>query len=343
MTTQDSEKLAERKDFTLPKPEDSARLEQRVADALQFLPSRPDYHLWIRVIAAIGNTFDDETALRLLLSRFSDETQDQHRRKLQNRLGRFGIGSLFYAARSFGYTGTHPPPSATFPHSPALESLEAINFDTVENSLLYRFLDERIEEMAAMLEYGSGISRTEADTVILQRFPKARRERLYRIAVNNQGRNKQWHGRALTTGFQNRILTAREIGQQVIAGYALCCAILQEDARGGTYRRSDAWQGAELFAVDVDGGSTLQQAYQLPETSAALLSYPTPNHTPERHRFRLLFDLPFVERDRQRYAATVRAFITRYRGDSACSDPCRVYFGNTDATVLLIRSGEVMP
>jgi len=343
MILQDSEKLAGSKHFALLKPEDSARLEQRVADALQFLPARPEYHLWVRVIAAIGNCFDENTALQLLLSRFSDEAPDQHRRKLQNRLRSYSIGTLFHAARSFGYTGTRRPDSATLSRNTPPSSPPAINFDSTENALLFRFADERIEEIAALLEHGSSISRAEADTLILQRFPKTSRQRLYRVAVNSQGRNKQWRGHALTTGFQNRILTANEIGQQIIAGYALCCAILREDKQGGTYRRNDAWQGAELLAVDIDGGSTLQQVFQLPETSSALLAYPTPNHTPQHHRFRLLFDLPFVERNRQRYAATVRAFIARYGGDSACSDPCRVYFGNSDATVLLIRSGEVLP
>jgi hypothetical protein len=41
-------------------------------ELLSYLPARPDYDTWIRIVSAIGNSFDEATAEDILLSHFTD-------------------------------------------------------------------------------------------------------------------------------------------------------------------------------------------------------------------------------------------------------------------------------
>jgi hypothetical protein len=75
-------------------------------EMLSFIPSRPDYENWIKVISAIGNHFSEHEALSILRTRFIDETSNETQRKLRNRLKNISIGTLVYYAKQNGYKST---------------------------------------------------------------------------------------------------------------------------------------------------------------------------------------------------------------------------------------------
>ena len=76
-------------------------------ELLQYIPQRPDYHTWIEIIAAVGNTFSEPVAHDLLLSRFTDELPNEHAHKLRLRLNSVNFGTLVWYARQNGYKGKY--------------------------------------------------------------------------------------------------------------------------------------------------------------------------------------------------------------------------------------------
>ena len=58
-------------------------------ELLQYIPQRPDYEMWMRIIAAVTHTFPESVALSLLLERFTDEQPDEHKKTIALLLGRF--------------------------------------------------------------------------------------------------------------------------------------------------------------------------------------------------------------------------------------------------------------
>jgi hypothetical protein len=60
--------------------------EELCRELLQYIPQRPDYHLWLHVVSAVGNSFDIQTAEKILLERFTDEKVNEHRKKTTNQI-----------------------------------------------------------------------------------------------------------------------------------------------------------------------------------------------------------------------------------------------------------------
>ena len=103
------------------------------------------------------------------------------------------------------------------------------------------------------------------------------------------------------------------------------------------------------FTQKVDGEKILDTANYKPleaflDTPAAehvALAYTSYSHTPEHNKYRLLIPLPYLETNPERYQKILKTFIEEYKADAACSDICRVYYGNTNATIFNLVSGEV--
>ena len=70
------------------------------------IPTRPDYPEWIRVIAAVLDAVggDRDAAEALLIEWSPEERAGEYRRKLASPLERITAGTLFYLARSNGWT-----------------------------------------------------------------------------------------------------------------------------------------------------------------------------------------------------------------------------------------------
>lgn len=326
---------------------------EQAKELLSYMPARPDYETWIKVISAIGNEFDDLTALQILHSRFQDELPDEHRKKLRNKLEDVSYGSLVYLAKQNGYKGNyqtqrqHTRPKTSKPMQSYRQQVKELVTFSNEPNLIYRFPDYEIEERAAILEYDGNMNRQSAERQVMKEYPNAEKERLYRVSINNSVINKNCNPidmqpydnyEVLTSSFNNDLCTANQLIENIRKGYAICFCHLAGNKR----RVSKNFQYAEMFAVDIDDGLTIEQAMNIPETEKALLIYTTPSHTEKHNRFRIIFELPRLIDNAEHYKMIVQHFINIYQGDQAAKDPARAFYGNNKATVYNIQTGEVL-
>ena len=311
---------------------------------LSFIPKRPDYETWIKIISAIGNTFDYNTSLNLLLSHFEDEKPNEHAIKLQSLLKDITFGTLIYFAKQNGYKPENSKSYESINYKPIhlKRKPDQIKFIDAKKNFLYRFKDERIEERIAILEYEGNLSRLEAERIILKDTPETPRERVYRIAVNNQVKNKTTDYKKLNDCFENQILTVSEIAENIGNGFSIICSRLKVNDNGKVLRNNESWLCSELIALDIDTGLSIDEAFKIPQTKHALMIYTSPSHTPSQHRFRIIFDLPYLEINNKRYASIIEKFISIYNADKQCKDTSRIYFGNNNSTIFLLRTSEIL-
>lgn len=79
---------------------------ETIRSALMAIPTRPDYPEWIRIIAAVLDAVggDHHEAEALLIEWSPEERPREYARKLASPLERITAGTLFYLARSNGWT-----------------------------------------------------------------------------------------------------------------------------------------------------------------------------------------------------------------------------------------------
>lgn len=104
-------------------------------------------------------------------------------------------------------------------------------------------------------------------------------------AVNSIPTDKRW----LTQGFDLYKVTPDQLCEAINQG----CSYSYKFESG--IRKSENFLGADLISVDIDGGRTITETLADPIVqSYGSIWYTTPSHTPDRHRFRLIFILPFT-------------------------------------------------
>jgi len=336
---------------------------------LSFLPSRPEYDVWINVISAIGNTFDLNTSIQILLSRFIDEKPNEHEIKLKNRLKNISFGTLVYYAKQNGYVpekSTHTnglyaaKQVATIPNT----TTKRIEFETPPKIIMK--CCEFIEDVISIY-MSDGLTRQQAEKITLDGANFVKPERIYDIAVNRNILNKNLHPATkepylrfdskskemvlsyteLTNGFKNYSFSLLNIAKCIGRGYAIVCSRMKSDTTGNIVRKNDNLLHSDLFAIDVDNKEpenymSIEKALTIPETRKALLVYTTPSFTEQIHRFRILFPFPRRIFDPEQYRLICEHFINIYGADKACKDPVRAFYGNDNATIYLIQTGEVM-
>lgn len=96
------------------------------------------------------------------------------------------------------------------------------------------------------------------------------------------------------------------------------------------YRREDNFISTDLIAFDIDEGQTIEEAESVvEELGLAALCLPSPSHTPEDHRFRLIFPLSRTIKDIDQFKATYAKLAEFFAVDPQCKDACRFYYGST--------------
>jgi hypothetical protein len=102
-------------------------------------------------------------------------------------------------------------------------------------------------------------------------------------------------------------------------------------AMSSSHRSSSAFLHADLAVVDIDHGLDLEGFREHQLAQHACLTYTSSSHQSEsgKHRFRVLFRLPQRISDPELYKAIVTALIRALGGDKSCSDPCRIFYGNS--------------
>ena len=291
-------------------------------ELLQYIPQRPDYPTWIYCIAAAGNTFSEPVALSLLLERFTDLLPNEHAHKLRSRLNSVNFGTLVYLARQNGYQGKYDGIEHAPPTPQATSGPDPVSFaDCDENSVLIN-------------EKG---------------------ERVFRLAVNLSVVNKTTDFEALTNNYQNVELTLSDIADVIKLGHAICGAQMVTNPDGTITRKSSNFLQSELAIFDMDFGKKidgekvldtanykpLEAFLDTPAAAPVALAYTSCSHTPEWNRYRLLVSLPYLEKNPERYQKILKTFIAEYNADAACSDICRPFFGNTNASIYNLVSGKI--
>ncbi|MHA6847039.1 plasmid replication protein, CyRepA1 family [Ralstonia syzygii] len=162
-----------------------------------------------------------------------------------------------------------------------------------------------------------------------------------KIAVNRHIINKidksdKPQAEILTTKFENLDLTPDELAAFINEGYPFCAQ------HNGGRRKEPNFVRSGYLAVDIDGGMTLSEALDTPYVQQyASFLYTTPSHTPEKHRFRIGFQLEQAITDVQKMRAAYQGAIRRFGGDGSCKDACRLFFGSKGSNPIVL--GNILP
>jgi hypothetical protein len=111
------------------------------------------------------------------------------------------------------------------------------------------------------------------------------------------------------------------------------------------HRTAAAFEFTDLVAVDIDHGLSIEELQQHPLAQHACFAYSTPSHVdePGKHRFRVLFRLG----DRISSGDVAKAIVTilthALGGDRSCTDPTRLFYGNSKGETLLLDHEAVLP
>ena len=142
--------------------------------------------------------------------------------------------------------------------------------------------------------------------------------------------NRNFVGRATNdviniynSAFEPVDIAVDELAALVSRGYAFCPQFNKKKRQSANFKISG------YIAVDVDHGLTLEaaQASEFFQNYAALL-YTTTRHTPEAHRFRIVFELDEPITDPSVMESALTGLIAKFGGDKSCSDACRFFFGS---------------
>ncbi len=160
-----------------------------------------------------------------------------------------------------------------------------------------------------------------------------------KLALNPNLVDKNEGGKAshFSAGWVNSELTLDEFTTATTERGWAYCAQLEGSRKGSNF------QACNVASVDVDHGLAVEEALANPFVRHhALLLYTTGRHTPDAHRFRVVFLLPETVVCARRMRAVNRGLTRRLGGDMTATDPTRISFGNRTAQVHHI-GGKIGP
>jgi len=96
------------------------------------------------------------------------------------------------------------------------------------------------------------------------------------------------------------------------------------------YRREDNFISTDMIAFDIDEGMSIPEAeVAVDKLKLTALCLPSPNHSEENPRFRLIFPLSRRINDPKEFRSTYAKLAESFPVDPQCKDYCRFYFGST--------------
>ena len=118
---------------------------EQAIELMSYLPERPDYDEWIRIVSAVANTFDINIALEILLSRFKDEKPAEHLYKIKHSLKDVHLGTLIHIATKYGYQAQKGYNN----HSDYKKNKinDQYSFEDIESNLTKRFKNSFLEDL----------------------------------------------------------------------------------------------------------------------------------------------------------------------------------------------------
>ena len=149
----------------------------------------------------------------------------------------------------------------------------------------------------------------------------------------------EWEPR-FGSGWERRTGTLQDLVTSIQAGRAFIPAAMTSH-----HRTAAAFEFTDLVAVDIDHGLSIEQLQQHPLAQHACFAYTTPSHSNAdgKHRFRVLFQLPEPITDGEVTKSIVTILTHALGGDRSCTDPTRLFYGNSTGETLLLQPEAVLP
>lgn len=96
-------------------------------------------------------------------------------------------------------------------------------------------------------------------------------------------------------------------------------------------RLKDDFVSTDFLVLDIDDGLKLADAEErIVEAGYACLAVPTTSHTPEKHRYRLIFPLSRTITKVEEFEASILDLMEAFpESDPACKDYARAFYGST--------------
>lgn len=118
--------------------------------------------------------------------------------------------------------------------------------------------------------------------------------------------------RSQAKGFAPVDISPEEFAEFISLGFAFSFQF------HGGHRKTENFVCSDIIAADIDEGMTLEEAMsdEFILNNACLL-YTTASHTPENHRFRLVFQLPHTITDSEQMRNALRGLVRKFPADKA--------------------------
>ncbi|MBU9120532.1 plasmid replication protein, CyRepA1 family [Burkholderia multivorans] len=156
-----------------------------------------------------------------------------------------------------------------------------------------------------------------------------------RHIINKIDRQDKEQLRTLTHEFENMELTADELAAFINDGHPFC-------AQHKGSRKGENFVCSNVLAVDIDSGLLLDVALQDEYVQKfASFVYTTHSHTPEQHRFRIVFQLDRALNEPEDMRVAYQGIIRLFGGDESCKDACRLFFGSKGCNPIVL--GNILP
>jgi hypothetical protein len=296
----------------------------KAMELISYLPSRPDYEMWISVISAVGNHFSVYDALDIILSHWKDEIPNETEYKLKHRLEGYQIGTLMYYAVRYGYN----------------------HYDKSKysNKKIYiKPIIKRRDNNFNIKKYTNANcikSNTNDCTFSINKYP---------IAINTEIINKgicrhtgEINNYSMLAGyFTNVYFTLEQILAHISVGHPVIFGhFRQGNAEFIPSIKSKYWLYSKLFAIDIDNGLSIDDALQMNSTRKALFIYTTCSHTETKNKFRIVFNMEGIIENQKLYRDITTAYINEYKADTACKNVNRIFFGNDNARIILTEGNQ---
>jgi hypothetical protein len=96
-------------------------------------------------------------------------------------------------------------------------------------------------------------------------------------------------------------------------------------------RSKDTFISTDFLVLDIDNGLSIEDAEKrIEESGYTCLAVPTTSHTPEQHRYRLIFPLSRTITKVEEFEASILDLMEAFpESDAACKDYARFFFGST--------------
>jgi hypothetical protein len=154
-------------------------------------------------------------------------------------------------------------------------------------------------------------------------------DRHLKLALNPDliKKNEAGNVTLFASGWNNVELASDEFLEAIRRGWAYCAQLTGS-------RKADNFLASNVASVDVDYGLAIEAAHEHPLVkNHALFLYTTVRHTPEAHRFRVVFVLPRTITKAGQMVSIMRT-LTRMMGeDRAAVEATRISFGNRRAEI----------